>query len=921
MNGPRYWLAGIALAAILGCVNFVRAAAPVDLGTAADFRALAGGAISGTGDVDGDVGSGSGAIAPAITSTGTIHAPGDAVVLTALQDFVVAYAEGMTRTPDVILSAAAYELGGSTLTPGVYRIGAAATLATPLTLDAEGDPDAVFIVQIVGAFGTTASVGNVVLANGARSENVFWIIDGAVSLGAGSHMEGTILGAAGIAFGAGTSLDGRVLAGSAAGTIAFSTTEVSAPPLPPVPVGDRVWLDTSDDGVQDPTETTGFENVPVALLEIVSDGLPIDLGTAAGFGVLAGGAISGSGTVEDDVGSGTGAIAPGVTSTGTVFATGHADVLAALADFATAYHEGMNRTPDVLLSAAAHELGGSTLTAGVYRIGAAATLASPITLDAEGDPDAVFVIQIVGAFGTTASAGNVVLANGAQSGNIFWLIEGAVSLGANTHMEGTLLGAAAVTFGLDTTLNGRAMAGSLAGTIALADTEIDSVPVTPPVVSPPSNVVANTVTDANGNYLFESVNPGRYVIRWDLSGFTTDFRLATAKQGGDDALDSDGVTGDVGEFVYTAEIEIPGGIPVLGLDLGLVETLPAIQAAAVDDLSTARIAHLIANAYTAENWTALNAAKADGDSAIHAATDPAGVAAAKAAALAAMDAIPTYAESLASAKTEAISDLTMALATYTEMDYSPANWTALLTARADGESAIHAATDPAGVAAAKAAALAAMDAVPTTAETLSAAQTIAAADLSATLTTLLQSNVYSPENWNALLTAKAEGDTGIQAATDPAGVTAAKDAALAAMDAVPRFVTALGTPVAWYQLRDITPQGAEDWDDVDHLDFDGDTVLNWREYLAGTDPSDPLSLLKIVEVRNETGEPPYLEWIGGTSGPSEPYIVQSTVNLLSPDWQLVGTRVRVDGVNDWTGDQVLPGLVRFFRVIAPPDTP
>jgi hypothetical protein len=69
-------------------------------------------------------------------------------------------------------------------------------VATPVTLDAEGDPDAVFIIQIVGALGATAATGNVILTNGAQSANVFWIVEGAVSTGAGTHMEGTILGGA-----------------------------------------------------------------------------------------------------------------------------------------------------------------------------------------------------------------------------------------------------------------------------------------------------------------------------------------------------------------------------------------------------------------------------------------------------------------------------------------------------------------------------------------------------------------------------------------------------------------------------------------------------------------------------------------------------------------------------------------------------
>ncbi|WP_300932789.1 ice-binding family protein [Prosthecobacter sp.] len=754
---------------------------PVNLRTAASFGALAGGAISGTGDVGGDVGSGTGAIAPAITSSGTIYPTGAPVTMTALADFATAYDDAKNRTYDVLLSAAAFELGGSTLTTGVYKIGAAATLASPVTLDAEGDPDAVFIIQVTGALGATAAVGNVVLTNGAQSTNVFWIVEGAVSLGANTHMEGTLLGGAAITFGAATTISGRALAGSLAGTVALATT-LSLPVEPSV-VGDRVWFDSNGDGIQDPAETTGIPNVPVALLQLVP-ALSIDLGTAANFGALAGGAISGTGDVAGDVGSGTGAIAPAITSTGTIYPTGHAVVMTALGDFATAYADGKNRTYDVLLSAAAYELGGSTLTAGIYKIGAAATLASPVTLDAQGNPDAVFIIQVTGALGSTASVGNVILTNNAQSVNVYWIVEGAVSLGAGTHMEGTLLGGAAITFGAATTISGRALAGSAAGTVALATT-LSAPTGTPPVGLPPPIVVANTVTDASGNYLFEGVQPATYIVRWDLSSITTNRSITAAKQGGDDAFDSDGVSGDVGGFVATAAIEVLSGTTHLGVDLGLVDTLPAVKTAAQAELTTALTTYLEANYYTAENWTALLAARADGNIAIDAATDPTGVAAAKNAALAAMDAVPTFAETLAANKAAATGALTTALATYLEADYTAENWTTLNTAKTNGDIAINAATNPAGVTTALDAALAAMDAVPTIAETLAAAKAAAQAALAAALATYLETNYYTIGNWTDLITAKTDGGTAINAATDQAGVTAALDAALAALDTVP----------------------------------------------------------------------------------------------------------------------------------------
>ena len=161
------------------------------------------------------------------------------------------------------------------------------------------------------------------------------------------------------------------------------------------------------------------------------------------------------------------------------------------------------------------------------------------------------------------------------------------------------------------------------------------------------------------------------------------------------------------------------------------------------------------------------------------------MATAKDSALAAIDAVPTVAETLAAAKAEALDDLATVRATYLEADYTAEGWTALNTAKTEGDIAITEASDLAGVTTAKDSALAALDAVPTVAETLAAAKAAALDDLATALATYLEANDYTTENWTALITAKTEGDSAIRAATDPAGVKAAKDAALAAMGAVP----------------------------------------------------------------------------------------------------------------------------------------
>lgn len=151
--------------------------------------------------------------------------------------------------------------------------------------------------------------------------------------------------------------------------------------------------------------------------------------------------------------------------------------------------------------------------------------------------------------------------NEARGANVFWIVEGAVSMGASSHMEETILGGAAIALGVTTTMSGRALAGTPVGTVAFSST-VSEVTGSPPLGFPPPVVVAETVTDANGNKLFEGVPPGTFFVSWDLSGITTDFRTTTAKQGGDVGVSVDGL-----------EFEIFAGTTHHSVDLGLVETL------------------------------------------------------------------------------------------------------------------------------------------------------------------------------------------------------------------------------------------------------------------------------------------------------------------------------------------------------------
>jgi hypothetical protein len=116
---------------------------------------------------------------------------------------------------------------GETLSPGVYDIAGAASIGGTLTLDGEGDPDALFVIRATGAFNTGAGVV-VTLVNGATAANVFWVADGAIGLGASTTIQGTLFShGSAIAVGATCIVTGRLL--TTLGAISFGAGTLSLP--------------------------------------------------------------------------------------------------------------------------------------------------------------------------------------------------------------------------------------------------------------------------------------------------------------------------------------------------------------------------------------------------------------------------------------------------------------------------------------------------------------------------------------------------------------------------------------------------------------------------------------------------------------------------------------------------------------------
>ena len=196
---------------------------PVDLGSAVTFAVLAGAGITNTGstDVTGDVGTYPTA---AITGRGSLTVNGtnhdnDAVTQGAQADLLTAYsaAAGQGFTTPVV-----GDLGGQTLSPGVYNSASSLGLTGALTLDGGGDPNAVFIFQ-AGSTLTTSSASRVDLVNGAQSCNVFWQVGSSATLGTGSMFGGTIMALTSVTVTTGTSINGRVLAVNGAVTLDTDT--------------------------------------------------------------------------------------------------------------------------------------------------------------------------------------------------------------------------------------------------------------------------------------------------------------------------------------------------------------------------------------------------------------------------------------------------------------------------------------------------------------------------------------------------------------------------------------------------------------------------------------------------------------------------------------------------------------------------
>ncbi len=381
------------------------------LGTAAEFALFStNGAVTNMGisHVTGNVGTNNGSSTGFGNVNGVMNDANGASAQCAA-DLLIAYNQLNATTPTPGFFPASLMGNGDTLIAGVYQVAGGATLNLNLFLDAKGNSNAVFIFQVQGAFSANAAA-KVKLVNGAKACNVFWKVEGLVSLAAGVSMKGTIIANnAAVNINTGDTLEGRAF--STAGAINTNGVLVYTPI-----------------GCGSPTL-----NGPVA---------PV-LGAAACYAVFSGnGAVSNTGVtyltgdVGTQVGSTTGYNPLFVN--GTIHPIPDGSTAQAASDLLLAYGY-LNTLPhDIELLYPAQFGNNLVLTPHTYLLNAATVFTDSLYLDAQGNPNGVFVLKLNGAL-STSTYSKVKLINGAQAKNVYWKIEGAVSINNYSVFKGTII--------------------------------------------------------------------------------------------------------------------------------------------------------------------------------------------------------------------------------------------------------------------------------------------------------------------------------------------------------------------------------------------------------------------------------------------------------------------------------------------------
>ncbi|NOJ63249.1 ice-binding family protein, partial [Arthrobacter sp. AET 35A] len=243
----------VLLGALTGQPAAFAADAPL-LSTAANYSVLAGTTVTNTGATTLNRRLG---LSPGMSVTGAPVSAGEDIAnpaaVQAKSDLDTAYNNAALEPSTASVAA---ELGGLTLVEGVYTNATGLGLNGALTLNGQGNPNAVFIFQ-AGSTLTTGSSSSVQFINGAQACNVYWQVGSSATLGSGSAFAGTILAQTSITVNSASTIDGRALARDGAVTLnnnVFTSSECITATVPPTTT--PVPSPTTTTPVPSPTVTT-----------------------------------------------------------------------------------------------------------------------------------------------------------------------------------------------------------------------------------------------------------------------------------------------------------------------------------------------------------------------------------------------------------------------------------------------------------------------------------------------------------------------------------------------------------------------------------------------------------------------------------------------------------------------------------------
>ena len=434
------------IAVIMVAISTFGFAQAPPLGTAAGFILFSTtGAVtnSGISQITGNVGTNSGSSTGFGNVNGVMH-DNDGASAQCAADLLIAYNHLNSTVPNFF---PAPLLGnGQILHSGAYSISGTATLNLDLILDAQGNANAVFIFQIQGAFSTNAN-SKIKLINGALACNVFWKVEGLVSMAPGTTMRGTIIANnAAINMNTGDTLEGRAFSTSGAvmvdGVLGFTPVGCGSPvltgPVAPLLASTECYALFSSDGAVANSGVT----------HIIGD-VGTNVGLTIGFDPLL--------------------------VTGTIHPIPDVSTAQCAADLLDVYTY-LNTLPyDIELLYPAQFGNDLVLTPHTYLLNAATVLTNTIYLNAQGNADAVFVIKINGAL-SASTYSKVKLINGTQAGNVFWKIEGAVNIASFSFFVGTIIcnNGAFGSFDTGAVLHGRAL--TTTGALSTSSTTVTMPP-------------------------------------------------------------------------------------------------------------------------------------------------------------------------------------------------------------------------------------------------------------------------------------------------------------------------------------------------------------------------------------------------------------------------------------------------------------